>query len=193
MYPFFIILYHDYLDTVLVFVSFCEIIWKLLFWNICFVSFCKVKYKFVKKYCFLLMHVLMTLVFCSVSRLHCESESFKMDLILDVNTQIYPVDLGTHLWSPVFICLCITVSLMIVSKFLMHFSLCKNRWMSIRLSLRRTNPGPWSLHCWVSEVGFSTNRWTHWSKFYTSNLVRGLRLCTRGEKVKCYYLFVTYQ
>ena len=30
----------------------------------------------------------------SVSRLHCESESFKMDLILDVNTQIYPVDLG---------------------------------------------------------------------------------------------------
>ncbi|XP_052596102.1 DNA-directed RNA polymerases I, II, and III subunit RPABC3 isoform X2 [Peromyscus californicus insignis] len=31
---------------------------------------------------------------CSVSRLHCESESFKMDLILDVNIQIYPVDLG---------------------------------------------------------------------------------------------------
>ena len=30
----------------------------------------------------------------SVSRLHCESESFKMDLILDVNTQIYPVDYG---------------------------------------------------------------------------------------------------
>ena len=30
----------------------------------------------------------------SVSRLHCESESFKMDLILDVNTQIYPMDLG---------------------------------------------------------------------------------------------------
>lgn len=29
-----------------------------------------------------------------VSRLHCESESFKMDLILDVNTQIYPIDLG---------------------------------------------------------------------------------------------------
>ena len=29
-----------------------------------------------------------------MSRLHCESESFKMDLILDVNTQIYPVDLG---------------------------------------------------------------------------------------------------
>ncbi|XP_022099205.1 DNA-directed RNA polymerases I, II, and III subunit RPABC3-like isoform X2 [Acanthaster planci] len=29
-----------------------------------------------------------------VSRLHCESESFKMDLILDVNTQLYPVDLG---------------------------------------------------------------------------------------------------
>lgn len=30
----------------------------------------------------------------TVSRLHCESESFKMDLILDVNIQIYPVDLG---------------------------------------------------------------------------------------------------
>ena len=29
-----------------------------------------------------------------VSRLFCESESFKMDLILDVNTQIYPVDYG---------------------------------------------------------------------------------------------------
>ena len=33
-------------------------------------------------------------VYVLVSRLHCESESFKMDLILDVNTQIYPVDLG---------------------------------------------------------------------------------------------------
>ncbi|KAH0624201.1 hypothetical protein JD844_007730 [Phrynosoma platyrhinos] len=31
--------------------------------------------------------------FDRVSRLHCESESFKMDLILDVNVQIYPVDL----------------------------------------------------------------------------------------------------
>ncbi|NXY00254.1 RPAB3 protein, partial [Centropus bengalensis] len=31
--------------------------------------------------------------FDRVSRLHCESESFKMDLILDVNIQIYPVDL----------------------------------------------------------------------------------------------------
>ncbi|ESN91528.1 hypothetical protein HELRODRAFT_165578 [Helobdella robusta] len=29
-----------------------------------------------------------------VSRLKCESESFKMDLILDVNTQIYPIELG---------------------------------------------------------------------------------------------------
>lgn len=34
------------------------------------------------------------LLFATVSRLHCESESFKMDLILDVNIQIYPVDLG---------------------------------------------------------------------------------------------------
>ena len=31
---------------------------------------------------------------CSVSRLFCESESFKMHLILDVNTQLYPVNLG---------------------------------------------------------------------------------------------------
>ncbi|KAF4521814.1 hypothetical protein B566_EDAN012471 [Ephemera danica] len=29
-----------------------------------------------------------------VSRLFCESESFKMDLILDVNTWLYPMDLG---------------------------------------------------------------------------------------------------
>lgn len=29
-----------------------------------------------------------------VSRIFCESESFKMDLILDVNTQIYPMELG---------------------------------------------------------------------------------------------------
>lgn len=36
----------------------------------------------------------LTLVLSPVSRLHCESESFKMDLILDVNIQIYPVDLG---------------------------------------------------------------------------------------------------
>lgn len=32
--------------------------------------------------------------FDRVSRLHCESESFKMELILDVNTQLYPIDLG---------------------------------------------------------------------------------------------------
>lgn len=29
-----------------------------------------------------------------MSRLFCESESFKMDLILDVNTQTYPMDLA---------------------------------------------------------------------------------------------------
>ncbi|OQR76924.1 DNA-directed RNA polymerases I [Tropilaelaps mercedesae] len=28
------------------------------------------------------------------SRLHCESESFKMDLILDINSQVYRVELG---------------------------------------------------------------------------------------------------
>ena len=32
--------------------------------------------------------------FDRVSRLHCESESFKMDLILDVNCWIYPMDLA---------------------------------------------------------------------------------------------------
>jgi hypothetical protein len=29
-----------------------------------------------------------------VSRLHCESESFKMDLILDINSWLFPMDLG---------------------------------------------------------------------------------------------------
>lgn len=28
------------------------------------------------------------------SRLHCESESFKMDLILDINSWLYPMELG---------------------------------------------------------------------------------------------------
>ncbi|KAH7945653.1 hypothetical protein HPB49_013563 [Dermacentor silvarum] len=37
---------------------------------------------------------LTTVLTSRVSRLHCESESFKMDLILDVNTMLYPVDLG---------------------------------------------------------------------------------------------------
>lgn len=32
--------------------------------------------------------------FDRVSRLHCESESFKMDLILDINNWIYPMSLG---------------------------------------------------------------------------------------------------
>ena len=32
--------------------------------------------------------------FDRTSRLHCESESFKMDLILDINTWIYPIELG---------------------------------------------------------------------------------------------------
>lgn len=30
----------------------------------------------------------------AVSRIFCDSESFKMDLILDVNTQLYPIMLG---------------------------------------------------------------------------------------------------
>ncbi|XP_035740278.1 uncharacterized protein LOC118449604 isoform X3 [Vespa mandarinia] len=29
-----------------------------------------------------------------ISRLHCESESFKMDLILDINSWLYPMELG---------------------------------------------------------------------------------------------------
>lgn len=32
--------------------------------------------------------------FDRVSRLHCESESFKMDLVLDINSWIYPMELG---------------------------------------------------------------------------------------------------
>lgn len=32
--------------------------------------------------------------FDRVSRFHCESESFKMDLIIDLNTQIFPLSLG---------------------------------------------------------------------------------------------------
>lgn len=43
----------------------------------------------------------LTLLLSLVSRLHCESESFKMDLILDVNIQIYPVDLGEPSAQPV--------------------------------------------------------------------------------------------
>ena len=32
--------------------------------------------------------------FLAVSRVFAESESFKMDLILDVNTQLYPIELN---------------------------------------------------------------------------------------------------
>ncbi|KAL0123740.1 hypothetical protein PUN28_005917 [Cardiocondyla obscurior] len=32
--------------------------------------------------------------YLTLSRLHCESESFKMDLILDINSWLYPMDLG---------------------------------------------------------------------------------------------------
>jgi len=38
----------------------------------------------------------MALLSVPVSRLHCESESFKMDLILDVNTWLYPMELGMY-------------------------------------------------------------------------------------------------
>ena len=41
-----------------------------------------------------LLFELILLLNVIVSRLFCESESFKMDLILDVNTQIYPMALG---------------------------------------------------------------------------------------------------
>lgn len=37
---------------------------------------------------------MLIIFYAIVSRLFCESESFKMDLILDVNTQLYPVSLG---------------------------------------------------------------------------------------------------
>ena len=42
----------------------------------------------------LLFHVFLLVFVPIVSRLHCESESFKMDLILDINSWIYPMDLG---------------------------------------------------------------------------------------------------
>ncbi|KAK0083512.1 hypothetical protein PV325_008679 [Microctonus aethiopoides] len=32
-----------------------------------------------------------------ISRLHCESESFKMDLILDINSWLYPMELETRI------------------------------------------------------------------------------------------------
>nr|XP_012145654.1 PREDICTED: DNA-directed RNA polymerases I, II, and III subunit RPABC3 isoform X2 [Megachile rotundata] len=35
-----------------------------------------------------------------VSRLHCESESFKMDLILDINSWLYPMELETSEGRP---------------------------------------------------------------------------------------------
>ena len=44
-----------------------------------------------------IINLFKSVLFLAVSRLHCESESFKMDLILDVNTQLYPVDLGKSL------------------------------------------------------------------------------------------------
>ncbi|XP_074104763.1 DNA-directed RNA polymerases I, II, and III subunit Rpb8 isoform X1 [Cotesia typhae] len=33
-------------------------------------------------------------IYSIFSRLHCESESFKMDLILDINSWLYPMELG---------------------------------------------------------------------------------------------------
>ena len=39
-------------------------------------------------------HLPSVFILLVVSRLFCESESFKMDLILDVNVQLYPVSLG---------------------------------------------------------------------------------------------------
>lgn len=41
-----------------------------------------------------------------VSWLHCESESFMMNLILDINIQIYPVDLGEKFWLVIASTLC---------------------------------------------------------------------------------------
>ena len=32
--------------------------------------------------------------FDRVSRFHCHSESFKMDMLIDVNTQIYPLEMN---------------------------------------------------------------------------------------------------
>ena len=51
----------------------------------------------MKKSCCLLEVLVCIHMFFLVSRLFCESESFKMDLILDINSQIYPVNLGNVL------------------------------------------------------------------------------------------------
>ena len=47
-----------------------------------------------EKFCVCVVRAMVPLIYPPVSRLFCESESFKMDLILDVNTQLYPVSLG---------------------------------------------------------------------------------------------------
>ena len=40
------------------------------------------------------MHCAVLNIYILLDRLHCESESFKMDLILDINDWIYPMELG---------------------------------------------------------------------------------------------------
>lgn len=75
--------------------------------------------KWMLSFCFVLFFI-----FSPVSRLHCESESFKMDLILDVNIQIYPVDLGrlhlicVYFWNWKFIFIIVGVNYVFsISKF----------------------------------------------------------------------------
>ena len=40
------------------------------------------------------MHFAIINISIVCDRLHCESESFKMDLILDINDWVYPMELG---------------------------------------------------------------------------------------------------
>lgn len=52
-------------------------------------------------------------VVVTVSRLHCESESFKMDLILDINSWLYPMELG-ECSSMIFLYIKIYINLRII-------------------------------------------------------------------------------
>ena len=45
-------------------------------------------------HCVLQVEICFLYTFFVVSRVFAESESFKMDLILDVNTQLYPIELN---------------------------------------------------------------------------------------------------
>ena len=71
-----------------------------------------------------------------VSRLHCDSESFAMELILDVNTQIYPMDLNQKFRLVVCRCL-IPVAIGPSPRFLPQSEMmaCQTKESSIKMSV----------------------------------------------------------